>query len=192
MLPMNQNPRSVSELEITGLVGSLRVASSCRIVMDTMVDLLDGQVRLRVPDIRSVPPFDQDLEESAIPPVVSDLKDAVRSSDAVLIVTPEYNWGIPGHLKNVLDWVSRPFPEGPFHGRAIGVVSAAAHPGTGDHVRARLSETMGVLGRAYPETLSVPSVESQSLDGRIVDPATRHELQEWLNGFLAWARASED
>ncbi len=188
---MSEISRSDPQFEFTGLVGSLRAASSCRMVMETMADLLEGRARVSVPDIASVPPFDQDLEESALPPVVSDLKDVVRSSDAVLIVTPEYNWGIPGHLKNVLDWVSRPFPEGPFHGRAIGVVSAAAHPGTGDHVRARLGETMGVLGRAFPETLAVPSVEQKSAGGRIVDQVALEELGAWLDRFLDWVVAAE-
>ncbi len=189
---MSDEPPAESVIRVTGLVGSLRRASSCRIVMNTLVELSESWARVSVPGIGSVPPFDQDVEEGALPPVVAGLRDMVRSSDAVLIVTPEYNWGIPGHLKNVLDWVSRPFPEGPFHGRAIGVVSAAGHPGTGDHVRARLSETMGILGRVHPETLAVPSVESLSADGRIVDPPTREQLGAWLAGFRDWVAAPGD
>ena len=93
----------------TILVGSLRTDSINKAAADCASDYLEGRFTVYRPDLSGLPPFNQDVEDTGDPPAVADLKAAVLDSELVLIFSPEYNYGIPGVLKNAIDWLSRPF-----------------------------------------------------------------------------------
>src|SRR5436309_430071 len=99
-------------MRILALGGSLREASRNRALLEEAAALTPAGTELdlgRLPVIGSLPLFNQDvLEREGFPPGVAQLKDALRAADGLLIATPEYNWGIPGFLKNAIDWASRP------------------------------------------------------------------------------------
>jgi NAD(P)H-dependent FMN reductase len=88
------------------LVGSLRQGSYNRMLAETMQERYRDKMELEIADLRDIPMYNQD-EELDPPAAVRDLKAKVREADAVIIIMPEYNWSIPGVLKNALDWISR-------------------------------------------------------------------------------------
>jgi chromate reductase, NAD(P)H dehydrogenase (quinone) len=93
-------------MKIITMVGSLRKESYNMHLAKTMQDRYKDKMDIEMADIRLLPFFDQD-EETNPPQVVKEFKEAIASADGVLIITPEYNWSIPGVLKNALDWTSR-------------------------------------------------------------------------------------
>jgi NAD(P)H-dependent FMN reductase len=88
------------------LVGSLRQSSYNRMLAETMRERYRARMNLDIADLQAIPMYNQD-EEQDPPAAVRDLKGKIREADAVLIITPEYNWSVPGVLKNALDWISR-------------------------------------------------------------------------------------
>jgi chromate reductase len=97
-------------IEILGIAGSLRKESYNKLALKAAQALAPEGTELAVFDLAGIPPFNQD-EERNPPPQVSALKKRVHASDAILLVTPEYNYSVPGVLKNAIDWASRPYGE---------------------------------------------------------------------------------
>ncbi|MCM3585792.1 NAD(P)H-dependent oxidoreductase [Mesobacillus maritimus] len=93
-------------MNIVVIVGSLRKESYNLQLAKTMEARYKGKVNLQIADIRSLPYFDQD-EENNPPQTVKEFKESIAKADGVIIITPEYNWSVPGVLKNALDWASR-------------------------------------------------------------------------------------
>jgi len=93
-------------MNIITIVGSLRKDSYNKQLAYTMKERYKGKLNIEIADIRSLPFYDQD-EENNPPQSVKDFKEVVAKADGVIIVTPEFNWSIPGVLKNALDWASR-------------------------------------------------------------------------------------
>ena len=106
----------------TLLVGSLRAASLNKIAARSASEYLAYMCTVRSPDLGNLTLFNEDLEE-AEPPEVTALKDDVGDSNLVIIFTPEYNYGIPGGLKNAIDWLSRPVRNGCLMGRYVAIAS---------------------------------------------------------------------
>ena len=98
----------MTDIKILGIPGSLRQASFNRSALRAAQALVPAGVSLDVFDLDGIPPYNQDQEKQA-PPRVIELKARVRASDAVLFATPEYNYSVPGVLKNAIDWASRPY-----------------------------------------------------------------------------------
>jgi len=95
-------------LHIVGICGSLRAGSHSRLLLRTTAELLPAHSRLLELDIGELPHYNEDIDGSAAPDAVMKARQAVERADAVIIVTPEFNHGLPGVLKNTLDWLSRP------------------------------------------------------------------------------------
>jgi chromate reductase, NAD(P)H dehydrogenase (quinone) len=93
-------------VNIVAIVGSLRKESYNMQLAKTMQERYKGKMNIQIADIRSLPHFDQD-EENNPPQPVKEFKEAIANADGVMIITPEYNWSVPGVLKNALDWASR-------------------------------------------------------------------------------------
>jgi multimeric flavodoxin WrbA len=83
-------------------------------------------------DLGSIPPYNTDVEAEAYPEVVKELKRRIRDADGILIVTPEYNYGLPGVLKNAIDWASRPYGDSAWEGKPLAIMGAS--PGQGGTV----------------------------------------------------------
>lgn len=109
-----------------GLSGSLRRESFNTMLLANAVQIGRPWVEIEVFDrIRDIPLFDADVADEGDPPAVAALRAAIRSSDAVVIATPEYNYGVPGVLKNALDWVSLPPGEGGLEGKPVAIMGAS-------------------------------------------------------------------
>ncbi len=116
------------ELQILGFAGSLRQGSYNRALLKAAAELMPEGAKLSTFDLAGVPPFNQDQEQSP-PAIVKEFKAKIKTADAILIVTPEYNYSVPGVLKNAIDWASRPHEDNAFNGKPVAMMSASTDAG---------------------------------------------------------------
>ena len=111
-------------ITILGMAGSLRKDSYNRAALRAAQALASPEATIEIFDLQGIPPFNQDEEQH--PPVhVADFKARIRAADAILMVTPEYNYSIPGILKNAIDWASRPYGDNVWDGKPVAVMGAS-------------------------------------------------------------------
>ncbi len=172
---------------LLGICGSLRKASLNRALLQAVGDTLPEGSTLRILDgVLDLPIFNSDHEE---PAAVTLLKEAIASSDGVVFAVPEYNYSIPGGLKNALDWVSRPPPKSPLRGKPCGLVGAAS--GMSGTIRAQTHmRQMLVFSDSpcltQPEVLIPRAQDRFDIDGRLTDEPTRQLLQRFGVSFAAF------
>ena len=111
-------------MKITAISGSLRRASFNTALLRTCIELAPADMDISLADISAVPLYNGDDQSTGFPAAVTGLGDQIRAADAVLIATPEYNYSIPGVLKNTIDWLSR-VENQPFEGKPVGIMGAA-------------------------------------------------------------------
>jgi chromate reductase len=167
-VPQNQRFR------LLGLSGSLRKASNSTAVLHTLRDNLTPDIAMEIVPLDDIPPFNEDHDVGEGPAAVAVLRRAVRACDGIVIVSPEYNHGIPGHLKNAIDWASRPGYDGPLKNKPIKIMTIASSPLGGARAQAWLNEVFAsTLSRVVPgKQVIIGSVEAKVKDGRLVHDDT--------------------
>ena len=111
-------------IRILGIAGSLRRKSYNRAALRAALQLIPPDATLEIFELDGIPVFNED-EERQPPPKVVELKKRIREADAVLFVTPEYNYSIPGGLKNAIDWASRPYGDSAWTGKPAAIMGAS-------------------------------------------------------------------
>jgi chromate reductase, NAD(P)H dehydrogenase (quinone) len=174
---------------ILGICGSTRKASLNRTLLVEIGAQLPADVTfIQWEGLGDLPIFNSDLED---PHTVSALKAAVAAADGVILTVPEYNYSIPGGLKNALDWLSRPPATSPMRGRPIGLAGAATGmSGTiraQTHLRQMLvySDSPCML---QPEVLIPRAHERFDKAGTLTDESTRQLLGRFATAFVAFVR----
>jgi chromate reductase len=174
-------------MTILGIAGSLREASYNRALLRAARELLPEGVELREFDPRDLPFYDADIEAGGDPEPVVAFKEAIRDADALLIATPEYNRGVPGVLKNAIDWASRPPLASPVAGKPVAIVGAS----TGRGGTARAQEQLNAAleySRAtvleQPEVLVPEAFMRFDEHGELVDESVRADLAELLDALV--------
>lgn len=114
-------------MKVLGISGSLRAGSYNSMALRAAQKLVPAGMTLEIASLADIPLYNDDVRAAGLPAAVQALKDQVKAADAVLIATPEYNFSIPGVLKNALDWLSRP-PEPPFDGKPVAIMGASLGP----------------------------------------------------------------
>jgi chromate reductase, NAD(P)H dehydrogenase (quinone) len=170
----------MSTLDIVGLCGSLRAASLNRMALNLAGRSMPAGMSLEVLEWRDLPLFDGDVLAQGLPPSVAALKARIARADAVLIATPEYNFSIPGGLKNVLDWLSRGDDQ-PFALKPVALVTASPGPLGGARVQYDLRKVMLFLNALV---LAKPEVFIGGAGGKF-DPATGDCTDETTRKFVA-------
>lgn len=160
-------------VRVLGIAGSLRAASYNRRLLQLAVDRAPYGVRVRVwGGLKAIPPFDED-DEASPAGVVLELRETIAASDALLVVTPEYNGSLPGQLKNMLDWASRPRAQAVLRDKAVAVIGASPSP---SGARTAQADARRVLTRAgalvIDSGLVVPSAHAR------LDAVDRHGHEE--------------
>jgi len=181
-------------VQILALGGSLRKASRNRALLEEAAALAPTGTELdlsRLTVIGSLPLFNQDLaERGAAPSGVAELKAALRAADGLLIATPEYNWGIPGFLKNAIDWASRPSSDIPhvFGDLPVALIGAGGGAGTRLAQNAWLSVFRYLKMRPwFGDALYVDrAAERFDEHNRLADETTRERLQAVVTGFATY------
>jgi chromate reductase, NAD(P)H dehydrogenase (quinone) len=114
-------------MKVLGISGSLRKGSYNSMALRAAQKLAPAGMTIDIADISAIPMYNDDVRAAGEPQAVQDLKARVRAADALLLVSPEYNFSVPGVLKNTLDWMSRP-PEPPFDGKVVAIMGASGGP----------------------------------------------------------------
>lgn len=178
-------------LDILALCGSLRSASYNRMLTQLAGQLMPPSMKLDIAEWRDVPMFDADVMAQGLPPAVTTLRERLRRADGLLIVTPEYNYSIPGGLKNVIDWLSRGDDQ-PFAGKPTAILSAAGGPLGGARVQYDLRKVLlfvNAMTMVKPEVF-VGAVQTKfSADGTCTDEPTRRFVAAHATAFEAWIGA---
>jgi chromate reductase, NAD(P)H dehydrogenase (quinone) len=175
-------------VSLLGICGSTRKASLNAALLRSVGEELPDDATLDVYEgLEQLPIFNSDLVE---PPGVLALKGAIASADGVIIAVPEYNYSIPGGLKNALDWISRPPATSPMRGKPIGLIGAAT--GMSGTIRAQLHlRQMLVYSDSpcmnQPEVL-IPRAQDRFVDGKLTDQSTRELIARFALAFVAFVR----
>jgi chromate reductase len=178
-------------LNIVGLCGSLRAASYNRMLMRLAESLSPKSMQFDVPEWRDVPVFDADVLAKGFPPAVAALRDQVRKADGILIVTPEYNFSIPGGLKNVIDWLSRGEDQ-PFSGKPAAILTASPGPVGGARVQYDLRRVLlfvNAMTLIKPEVFVGNVASKFNADGECTDETTRKFVGAQMAAFESWIAA---
>jgi chromate reductase, NAD(P)H dehydrogenase (quinone) len=178
----------MSTLDIVALCGSLRRASFNRMALQLAAECMPPTMRPEVLDWREVPVFDGDVFAQGLPPVVAALRERIRRADGVLIVSPEYNFSIPGGLKNVLDWLSRG-DDHPWTHKPVAIASATAGPLGGARMQYDLRKVLlflNALVLAKPEVFIGMAAGKFDAGGRCTDEATRKIVTDQMAAFERW------
>ena len=175
-------------VRILGIVGSLRQGSFNRAALRTAQELAPAGMTIDVFDIAPVPLYNEDVRQQGFPPAVEELRTKIKQADGLLIVTPEYNYSVPGVLKNAIDWASRP-PEQPFDGKPIGIMGASGGAlGTGRaqyHLRQCFVFLNGLVMNR-PEVMISAAQNRFDASGKLTDQPTRDFIGAHLAAFKAW------
>lgn len=176
-------------LEVLGLCGSLRQGSYNRMVLRAAQKLApEGMAIAAFEELRAIPPYDEDVKAQGFPPPVQALRERIKAADALLIVTPEYNYSVPGVLKNAIDWASRP-PEQPFADKPLAIMGAS--PGLLGTARAQyhLRQCFVFLDAKIlnrPEVMIGQAPQKFDQDGNLKDEATAKFIRNLLESLAAW------
>ncbi len=179
-----------NELKFLGFVGSLRNGSYNRSIMRVAMQLLPEAVTMEVFEIAAIPPFNQDLERNP-PEIVRQMKAKIRKADAILFVSPEYNYSIPGVLKNAIDWASRPYLDNSWDGKPVAIMSASSGKLGGARMQYHLRQSFVFLNMYAinrPEFILANAANYFDEKGNLKDEETRNHLQNILVSLADWAR----
>lgn len=175
------------------LIGSLRANSFSRKMARDIVDQLPDGVTPRLIDGSELPLYNQDLDGDEKPAPVQTLLNQVTGADALLFITPEFNYGVPGTLKNLIDWASRPAYNSPLKHKPALIIAHSIAPTGGARAHSQLSSVLGgTLTRLMigPSFL-VPSVhEKFNEDGEMADELMKVILKGAMEEFTQWAQES--
>lgn len=176
--------------QILGISGSLRRESYSGAVLKGLQEAAAERARIEVFSLASIPLYNADLDGEQKPEPVIALKSAIRDCDGLVLVSPEYNYGMPGVLKNALDWASRPGYQSVLKDKPVLIMSSSPGMLGGSRAQAQLRQTLaGTLSRviAVPEVV-IPQVQAKIQDGRLTDATSLKFMLEAFDALLTEAR----
>ncbi len=178
---------------LLGISGSLREGSSTAAVLRGVQDTIKSRAVLDIFSLAEIPLYNQDNEGEKMPACVSLFKQRISECEGLVIVSAEYNYGIPGVLKNALDWASRPGYQSVLKGKPVVFItsSPAATGGVRAHTQLRetLSACLSVLVPG-PE-LAIAAVDKKIVDGKLIDTPTLKLIDAKIEGLLSWIEANK-
>ena len=181
----------MANLDVLGLCGSLRTASFNGAALRLAGAALPASMTLQTFDWRELPLYDGDVEAQGMPPLAVALKERIARADAVLIATPEYNFSIPGGLKNLIDWTSRFRPQ-PFDGKHGLLLSASPSMAGGNRGLWALRVPFEHMGaRIFPDMFSLAMAHKAfNEQGALADAALQGRFDRTLESFLSLVEAA--
>ena len=178
----------MTDMYVLGISGSLRKGSYNTGLLRAASELLPEGMTLEAFDLSCIPLHNDDVRALGFPEPVQEFRDRIAAADALLIATPEYNFSIPGVLKNAIDWTSRP-PNPPLDGKPVAMIGATT--GNFGTVRAQMhlrqvcvNTNMFPLNK--PEVLVMRAQEKFDAEGRLVDETARALIRDLLVALMNW------
>jgi len=174
-------------ISIFGFAGSLRKGSYNKLLLKACFDFLPKNARLETFDLEGIPPFNQDLEYKP-PEKVKEFESKIKVSDAILIVTPEYNYSIPGVLKNAIDWASRPYTDNSFKDKPVALMSASTGMIGGERAQLHLRQCFVFLNMHAvntPEVIVTFAPKRFDDKGSLIDEEVKEYIRKLLGNLVA-------
>jgi chromate reductase len=178
-------------VKVLAISGSLRRDSYNTKLLRAAEELLAPGVELEIyRGLKSIPPYDEEDDVESAPPAVTALRAAIADADVVLFATPEYNASIPGHLKNALDWVSRPHPTNPLRNKPVAVVGASTGAFGAVWAQAELRKVLATIGaRVVEGDVAVGHAPNRfDPEGRLLDDDLLEQLGEVVDALVGEVR----
>lgn len=179
-------------IHLLGFAGSLRAGSFNRALLRAARELAPEGMEIRTFDLAPIPLYNADLDtDERRPESVVAFKAAVGEADALLIATPEYNYGVPGVLKNAIDWASRPAYRSVLVGKPCGIMGASGSAVGTARAQSKLRDDLyATLAPVLPHPGVLVSAAGKKFDaeGRLTDEDTRGFLRDFLGDFAEWTR----
>ncbi len=174
---------------LLGITGSLRKASSNTGLLRALQQMSPQHVDVDVATLEGIPLFNEDVEAATgRPDAVTALDQKIRAADGIIIACPEYNFSVPGVLKNATDWLSR--GGSPFRWKRVGIIGAGGGEFVGTaraqyHLRQNL-QALQAITMPRPEVFVNHNERKFDADGNLTDDETKRYLAKWLEAFLEW------
>jgi chromate reductase len=177
-------------IRILGIAGSLRRESYNRAALRAAAQLVPRDASLDIFELDGIPGFNQDDEKNP-PAKILELKNRIRKADAILIVTPEYNYSVPGVLKDAIDWVSRPYGDNAWTGKPVAIMGASI--GTIGTARAQyhlrqMFVFLNMFPINQPEVMIGNAAERFDGEGNLTDETTKDHIRRLLQSLVEWTR----
>ena len=177
-------------IRILGIAGSLRRESYNRAALRAATQLVPEGATIETFELDGIPGFNQDEEQNP-PAKVVELKKRIREADAILLVTPEYNYSVSGVLKNAIDWASRPYGDSAWDGKPAAIMGASI--GTIGTARAQyhLRQMMVFLNMFpvnQPEVMIGNASNRFDAEGNLTDDTTKDLMRQLLQNLVDWSR----
>jgi chromate reductase, NAD(P)H dehydrogenase (quinone) len=173
-------------VKILGIAGSLRKASYNRAALRAAQQLCPSDAKIEIFELDGIPSFNQD-EEKTPPQKIVDLKNRIRAADAILIATPEYNYGLPGVLKNAIDWASRPYGDNAWSGKPVAILSAALSMGGGVRAQYQLRQSFVFLNMdavVQPEVAIGNAPQRYDEQGNLTDETSKKLIAQLVKNLV--------
>jgi chromate reductase len=181
-------------IRILGIAGSLRKASFNRGVLRSATELAPEGASVEIFELDGIPGFNQDLEQNP-PEKVAEFKRKIREADAILFVTPEYNYSVPGVLKNAIDWASRPYGDSAWNGKPAAIMGASIGAIATARAQYHLRQMMVFLNMFpvnQPEVMIGNCSDKFDESGKLIDEETRQYIRKLLENLVEWTQRLEN
>lgn len=178
------------KIRILGIVGSLRKKSYNRALLNEAAKLLPPDSTIEITGIEGIPVYNQD-EEGNLPQAVVEFKRKIREADAILFALPEYNYSLPGPLKNAIDYASRPYPDNSFAGKAVAMMSASIGMLGGARAQYQLRQTFVFLNMVpvnLPEVFVTFAQQKFDSELNLTDDSAKQFISQLLVNLVTTAR----
>ena len=179
-----------NKIKILGFAGSLRAGSYNKALLRTAANLMPEDANLEIFDIDGIPAFNQDTERD-MPEKVKDFKSKIGKADAILIATPEYNYSVPGVLKNAIDCATRPYGDNPFNEKPVAIMSASVGMLGGARAQYHLRQIFVFLNMYPingPEVIVTFAQDKFDANGELIDANTQMIVKQLLHNLVNWTR----
>jgi chromate reductase, NAD(P)H dehydrogenase (quinone) len=188
---VTQGPAAGDVLRVVGIAGSLRRASYNRALLCAAQQLAPPSLRIDIEELDDIPLFNADLDAVSPPEGVTRLRQAVQTADGLLLVTPEYNHGVPGVMKNAIDWLSQPLRQSVLDGKPTALMGASTGLAGTARGQAQLRQAFVLTNTPAmlrPEVLVGRAQDRFDATGRLTDEGTRVFVGSFLEQFAIWIR----
>ena len=177
-------------VRILGIAGSLRRDSYNRATLRAAMELAPEGASIETFELDDIPAFNQDDEQNP-PAKIVELKQRIREVDAILFVTPEYNYSVPGVLKNAIDWASRPYGDSAWNGKPAAIMGASVGAVGTARAQYHLRQMMVFLNMFpvnQPEVMIGNAFERFDAQGNLMDEAAKGFIRQLLQNLVDWSR----